>query len=302
MEGRHFYHICLRGNNHQDLFYTDNDLIQVINRLAIAANEKDTEIIAICFLHNHFHLVINTKNKGSFMHHFRMSLTAYFNREHNCIGNVGTRKHFARLILHPCIDGGEDLMNAVSYVLRNPLWHGLSKNFMQYRWSSIFVYFNPPIEIHKIDEKDITFFLPFCKDLPDNWEMDISGLITLHSFIKKSVIEDLFKDYNNFIRFINVPSSIELKAIEKKGKKLRSINDNFSNFVKVTDIKISEQIITIARNEYNKTIPTLTSSEKIKIVLKIKKIIPQAKIKQLARILFIPESTLRRKIARLPNM
>ena len=125
MEGGYFYHICLRGNNHQDLFYTNNDLVQVVNRLAIAAKETNTDVIAFCFLHNHFHLVIKTKDKSSFVHYFRMSLTAYFNREHNCIGNVGTRKHFSKHLLLPSLDDGDELKNVISYVLRNPLWHGL---------------------------------------------------------------------------------------------------------------------------------------------------------------------------------
>ena len=263
MEGSSFYHICLRGNNHQDIFYTENDLIQVINRLAIAVNETGTKIVAMCFLHNHFHLVVRTSNKGDFMHYFRMSLTAYFNRQYNCIGNVGTRKYFSRTILPPELDDGTELKDVISYVLRNPLWHGISKDYMRYRWSSFSIYFYKPCEMQYVKGYENLFFWQRGKVLTKGYVMQPNGLISLHSFIDKTIVENLFKSYNDFLSFVNIPTQIELNSLRKEGGKIKYINDKSLSFVRVIDIEISEQILSIAIDNYQKSIPNLSSKEKI---------------------------------------
>lgn len=298
MEGTAFsyYHLYLRGNNHQSIFYESSDYIQIMNRLAIAAHKTNTSLLASTFLSNHFHLVAYTSNPGAFMHYFRISFSYFFNKKYNSIGNVGTRKYGRRLIIDPEIDGGDDLKDVISYVLRNPFWHSIETNFRKYPWSTVRLYYNEPSSQKQIDSSLVQFFLPGRISLPGNYIMHENGLISPYCYHDTSFVEKLFGSYDNFIEHTNAPSNIEIKSIASKGAENGKKKPNVYNEVLNSDIMISEYIMNTLLPDIGKTIPELGHNEKLIIAKMAHHKFPEAYRRQLSRILSIPETTLRRHL------
>ena len=56
------YHVILRGNNKQNLFYDDNDRFFFINRLIKYVDKSGIDLYAYCLMGNHVHLLIGKGN------------------------------------------------------------------------------------------------------------------------------------------------------------------------------------------------------------------------------------------------
>lgn len=285
-----FFHVVLRGNNYQNLFLDQLDYINVLNRLALAAYHTDTELLAISFLSNHFHLVVYTQSTARFMHYFRKSLTNWFNKKYNSIGNVGTREYFkSEIIIDESLpDKYWILKDKICYTLRNPIWHGVTSDFFNYPWSSISVYYHQSNLEKLIDQRDIGRFLPHLQVLPPKYRMSQSGLILMDDYINKNFVEKIFGSYDHFIKELSAPSPTELKRKDEKITK--GINNN--GFAIYQDIHISEILIQ-KLNADKKDLTQLTITEKVEMYHHLKTMFPKASIRQIARILLIPESTLR---------
>ena len=57
------YHIVIRGNNKQNIFYDTEDYNFFINRMAKYLKETEIELYAYCLMTNHVHLAIGKASK-----------------------------------------------------------------------------------------------------------------------------------------------------------------------------------------------------------------------------------------------
>ena len=55
------YHIILRGNDKQDIFFDEQDYIKFIKELIKAKEKYQCEYYAYCLMSNHVHMVIYDK-------------------------------------------------------------------------------------------------------------------------------------------------------------------------------------------------------------------------------------------------
>lgn len=283
-----FYHIYLSGNNYQDIFYRDSDFIQVINRLALAAYEKQTQVLAYIFHQNHFHLVIRTADVSSFMHYFRMSLTHWFHRQYRIGGTIGMRKYGKHLVKNE-----EDLLDLLKYVLRNEVRHRLAIDPLKAKWSSIQCYFKDPkaTGCQLLDIAKIQQFLPWKKGLPIKYRMLDTGLIDPNTFIDFQFVESLFGSQAAFLCSMYVESGREL-AIKTKLDEAKSVVARVP-LERVKDNDLLEYAhACIAANFSEKNILRLSSEEKYQIAHLIRLKFKNVSLRQLSRILAIPRSTL----------
>ena len=125
------------------------------------------------------------------------------------------------------------------------------------------------------------------KIIPEHYLLDANGNIYPRSFLTISSIEKVFGTYGNFMRLITYPSQKESDEQQKNNGILNS--EDGPNFVKVTDLQLSELILKQIRP---KQFSSLSDIEIVSIAILCKKKYPVS-VRQLSRVFGIPESTLR---------
>ena len=124
------YHICLSSKS-EVLFRSNEDYYRAFNSYALALLKTNSTSLADAFMSNHFHAVVQTDNIVSVGRAFRLAYTMYFNKKYNRTGQLGTPYFF-----YLEIDGLYHHLAALSYVMRNPLHHGVSPTPYGYEHSS----------------------------------------------------------------------------------------------------------------------------------------------------------------------
>ena len=84
------YHIILRGNNRQDIFYNDTDRLFMLSRIEKYSEQTNIEIYAYCLMDNHIHLLVGKANPNlsKFVQKLATSYAMYFNRKYDRCGHL----------------------------------------------------------------------------------------------------------------------------------------------------------------------------------------------------------------------
>lgn len=166
------YHVFDRGVDKRVIFEENSDYLRFLASLVYYQQAKtdtrysycdfnisdrsddlQTEIIAYCFMPNHFHLIlkqINTRGIQNTMSQLLNSYTKYFNTKNQRSGHLFERKFKSVVIL-----SNEQLLHLFRYVLLNPYSAKLVDNLNQYRWSAFNEYFSSNQINVKICHKDL---------------------------------------------------------------------------------------------------------------------------------------------------
>lgn len=129
----------------------------------VSRNEKLIEIMAFCFMSNHFHFLLKqlTSNGISkFLSQFQNSYTRYFNIKHERIGPL-----FLDQFKAVRMETEEQLLHVSRYIHLNPLTSFVVKDFealVKYKWSSFPEYLN-----QVSDCTEINTVLSFFKNKSD---------------------------------------------------------------------------------------------------------------------------------------
>jgi REP element-mobilizing transposase RayT len=150
------YHLFNRGNNREHLFYRQENYPYFLKKYEFYLSPY-VDTLAYCLMSNHFHLLVRIKAVIDFpslkdlenlksrkltnldpekivSEQFRLFFMAYskaINKQQRREGSL-FRKYFRR---KPVLDNGH-LLNAVCYIHRNPVHHGFTDIFTDYRWTS----------------------------------------------------------------------------------------------------------------------------------------------------------------------
>lgn len=127
-----FYHVMLRGNGRQLIFEDDADRREFLSCLDSAIEREGVSLIAWCLMDNHVHLIIDDPHDrlSTVMYRIGMKYAMYFNNRHQREGHL-----FEGRFKSSPIESDEYLVQAVRYVLNNPVAAGIS-TLEDYRWSS----------------------------------------------------------------------------------------------------------------------------------------------------------------------
>lgn len=137
-----WYHLTCRGNEGRSIFGADADRCRFLAILAQSAAIYQVEIHAYVLMSDHFHLVVHTPqaNLNRFMQRFNTTYTVYFNRRHDCRGQLYQGRYKALLV-----DADRYLLELSRYLHLNPLRvsptsalnRAEKRQVLQtYRWSS----------------------------------------------------------------------------------------------------------------------------------------------------------------------
>jgi REP element-mobilizing transposase RayT len=128
-----FYHVMLRGNGGQDIFFSDADRSRFYLLLQEGIERYKYRIHAFCQMTNHVHLAIQVGNipLSRIMQNVSFRYARYINSEKNKIGHLFQGRYKALLI-----DGDSYFVELVRYIHCNPVRAGLAENPNEYQWSS----------------------------------------------------------------------------------------------------------------------------------------------------------------------
>lgn len=135
------YHVILRGNNKQMLFFEKVDYYKFIDILKTMQYEEDDFgreihnycLYAYCLMPNHVHLLIKTIDTpiSQCMSKINVSYAMYYNIHYDHTGHVFQDRYRSE----PCEDM-DYFKTLLRYIHQNPVKGGLCPKVSDYKWSS----------------------------------------------------------------------------------------------------------------------------------------------------------------------
>ena len=216
---RRTYHICL--SNGDEVYCRDEeDYNYCFNSLAIAINETDSVLMADAIMSNHIHECVRTADPREVLLRQRYRYSRYFNAKYDRRGRLGERFPFITEV-----HGINHLLALISYILRNPLHHGLVSTPFAYPFSSINTYFRKDLgrnsEHLLLLEEQYYRHLPEHRKCPPGYRMDKNGLILREDVIDTAEVEHHFGSPRTFLYFMNRLSGEEWIREQEKDKEGR---------------------------------------------------------------------------------
>lgn len=132
-----FYHVLLRGNDGQDIFFAKGDR-ERFSLLMQEGTERFTYLLhAFCYMSNHVHLIIQVGDipLSKIIQNLSFRYTKYINKKKKRVGHLFQGRYKAILV-----DEDVYLLELVRYIHNNPVRAGLVRDPVDYSWSSHRVY------------------------------------------------------------------------------------------------------------------------------------------------------------------
>lgn len=133
VEGQ-YYHIIQRGNNKEQIFYSEGDYIYFLQILKEAGAKYPCQIYAYCLMPNHFHLLMSPLQNNSisnFMKFAGVKHVRYTNKRYNRTGTLWEGRFRSSFI-----DDERYFTTCLLYIELNPVRAKLVKRPESYLWSS----------------------------------------------------------------------------------------------------------------------------------------------------------------------
>lgn len=126
------YHVILRGNARQDIFFTPEDRTEFYDLLAEGVHRFGYRVHAFCLMTNHVHLALQagdeTLSRG--LQNLAFRYTRHFNSRRKRVGQLFEGRYKAFLV-----DQDRYGLELVRYIHLNPVRAGMVAEAAAYRWS-----------------------------------------------------------------------------------------------------------------------------------------------------------------------
>ena len=127
------HHITQRGNNRQDVFFSDQDRIHYLQILHYQSRRHDVRLLGWCLMTNHVHLIAIPAASDSFARTLGQAHSQYsleVNGQQRRVGHLWHNRFFS------CPLSATHLLAAMRYVDLNPVRASLTPEACDWRWSS----------------------------------------------------------------------------------------------------------------------------------------------------------------------
>lgn len=134
LSGSGFYHIVVRGINHQHIFEDESDYLFFLEVLRKLKWELAFEMHAYCLLSNHIHLLLREKRLGDISVIMKRLLTKYvmwFNQKYQRSGVLIASRYKSI-----AVEVDEYFIPLQRYIHQNPMRGGLVRKMEDYSYSS----------------------------------------------------------------------------------------------------------------------------------------------------------------------
>lgn len=128
-----FYHVILRGNAGNDVFFEDYDRSRFFLLVQEGVERFQHRIHAYCLMTNHIHLLIQVKEipLSRIIQNLSFRYTRYINTSREQTGHLFQGRYKALLL-----DADNYLLQLVRYIHNNPVRAGIVTHPDKYEWSS----------------------------------------------------------------------------------------------------------------------------------------------------------------------
>jgi len=132
------YHVMLRGNNKQRIFYDEIDNLQFIKVLNQTKETCNFSLYAYCLMPNHIHLLIKTSEVplAQVMKKIEVKYVKWYNAKYERCGHLFQDRFKSEIVGDYCY-----FVTVLRYILQNPVKAELCKTITNYRYSSASEYF-----------------------------------------------------------------------------------------------------------------------------------------------------------------
>lgn len=132
-----FYHVTLRGNHRQPIFFTDADRDLLDGLVADAIEQLAARVHAYCWMTNHLHMLVQISDAplGQLILRIASQYARAVQARLETTGHLFERRYHAVLV-----DADTYLLTLVRYIHLNPVRAGLVTTPAEYLWSSHRVY------------------------------------------------------------------------------------------------------------------------------------------------------------------
>ncbi len=126
------YHVMLRGNNGQQIFFCDDDRVRFYLFVQEALDRCDSRIHGFCLMSNHVHLAVQVGEKplSKLMQNIGFRYAKWINWRYERIGHLFQGRYKAILVEQETY-----LTELIRYIHLNPVRANLTKNVNEYLWS-----------------------------------------------------------------------------------------------------------------------------------------------------------------------
>lgn len=271
-----YYHVCTDGNAISWMYQDDEDFIAGINRIPLCILKNYVEVIAFILMDNHVHFVLygTALQCKKFINSYKM-LTGKW------IRNKYGLKDYLRLLPTEMISisDEETLLNTLAYIDRNSIVAGYRYMPSQYPWGSARYMFRDKEHEYQQESKPLAQF-PLCRQrtllktrakVPGEWHVDSKGMISPHSFMDFSRIENIFRTSTRYSYFLakKLEGHVEMQLAKSRkvfipDKELRQIvrkiaHDTFrTEDVRTLDVKSRLAIAKRLRYDYASTLKQIS--------------------------------------------
>lgn len=254
----------------------------------------------------HTHLLVQTHDTKELMFNFRNPYSKYFNNKYGRTGRLGEELHFTLEVV-----GHHHTIAAASYVLRNPLHHGIAPLPYAYPHCSANAIFRKAmgkfLQEPMLPTRSYSRFLGRYADYPDSYKMTEGGVFTRESVLDVAYVESLYGTPRAYNFYMSRKSSEEWEEEQKKDGNgmppvtLFSIEQGVradetdrmiifesgkADYRKISDMELCTELDQIARTRYDRqSVYRLSTKEK------------QGIAEHLYRVRHISESQIRRCLA-----
>ena len=209
-------HLCLSAED-EVLFRDLEDFNRGFNTFALALYKTDSTGLVEAFMSNHAHLLVQTAASSEFMHEFRHPYSMYFNRKYSRKGKLGEKMHFSMEVV-----GCHHMLAASSYILRNPLHHGVVPIPYAYPHCSVNSIFMTQMgkksEDKLLHPRYYHRFIGKTAEFPSGYKMSASGLFLRETVLDIPQVENLFVTPRAFNYYMSRKSSEEWEAEQQKDR------------------------------------------------------------------------------------
>lgn len=224
------YHIIIKGNNDEVIFYDDMDKNVFLERIKLTKEEFKYKVYAYCLMSNHVHLVIDVPEDklSKSIQSLTIRYASYFNKKYDRKGPFVQNRFKSKNI-----ENQRYFLEVCRYVHRNPEKAGIEKT-SNYKWSSYKEY----IGKEKIIEKKVLMyylnnniedFIKYTNKVENIQEIMNYADFELNNKLKdEEVINIILKklNFNTIEEVINFFKNKENRKKVEELKDIKGINKN----------------------------------------------------------------------------
>jgi putative transposase len=197
-------HVMVRGNNREELFFTENDRRIYLQWLREAAKQFGCTVHAFALMPNHVHLLLTPQNEDSLaktMQSLGRRYAQYFNQQHQRSGTIWEGRYRSSLI------DPDYVLRCQRYIELNPVRAGYESSPQDSSWTSFLTHIGGNSDPWLVDHQNFwrlgntpferqMGWAAFVKEGAPHWEDRQITELLLRSkpWVSDSYAKKLFKD------------------------------------------------------------------------------------------------------------